>query len=143
MNKHFVSAFLCGLIFGLGLLLSGMSNPDKVLSFLDLFGNWDPSLMFVMIGAIAIAAIAFTWARGRTQSLFAEPLRLPTKKDIDRRLVLGSLGFGVGWGLAGFCPGPAIAALGAAAPEALVFVGAMLVGMVAFDIIERTRARLS
>lgn len=143
MNKLFVSAFLSGLIFGMGLLLSGMSNPGKVQSFLDLFGNWDPSLMFVMIGAIAVAAIAFTWARGRTQSLFSEPLRIPAKKEIDRRLVLGSLGFGVGWGLAGFCPGPAIAALGAAVPEAVVFVGAMLLGMVAFDIIERTRARIS
>ena len=143
MNKHFISAFICGLIFGMGLLISGMSNPDKVLSFLDLFGNWDPSLMFVMAGAIAVAAVAFTWARGRTLSLFEEPFRLPTKKEIDRRLILGSLGFGVGWGLAGFCPGPAIAALGTAASEAVVFVSAMLIGMIVYDLIERTRERLN
>lgn len=141
MNKHFVSAFLTGLIFGLGLLVSGMSNPDKVLSFLDLFGVWDPSLAFVMAGAIAVGVIAFTLIRGRTHSLWGEPLRLPTRKDIDSRLVLGSLGFGVGWGLAGFCPGPAVVALGTAAPKAIVFVAAMIAGMAIYEVLERSRAK--
>lgn len=141
MNKHFVSAFLTGLIFGLGLLVSGMSNPDKVLSFLDLFGVWDPSLAFVMAGAIAVGVIAFTLIRGRTHSLWGEPLRLPTRKDIDSRLVLGSLGFGVGWGLAGFCPGPAVVALGTAAPKAIVFVAAMIAGMAIYEVLERSRVK--
>jgi uncharacterized protein len=141
MNKHFVSAFLTGLIFGLGLLVSGMSNPDKVLSFLDLFGVWDPSLALVMAGAIGVGVIAFTLVRGRTHSLFGEPMRLPTRKDLDSRLVLGSLGFGVGWGLAGFCPGPALVALGTAAPKAIVFVAAMLAGMAIYEMIERARAK--
>lgn len=140
MNKHWVSAFLTGLVFGLGLLVSGMSNPDKVLSFLDLFGVWDPSLALVMAGAIAVGLVAFTRVRGRTHSLLGEPMRLPTRKDIDRRLVFGSLGFGIGWGLAGFCPGPAIVALGTAAPKALVFVAAMLAGMAIYEMIERSRA---
>lgn len=141
MNKHFVSAFLTGLIFGLGLLVSGMSNPDKVLSFLDLFGVWDPSLALVMAGAIGVGVIAFTLVRGRTHSLLGEPMRLPTRKDLDSRLVLGSLGFGVGWGLAGFCPGPALVALGTAAPKAIVFVAAMLAGMAIYEMIERARAK--
>lgn len=141
MNKHFISAFISGLIFGLGLLVSGMANPDKVLSFLDLAGNWDPSLALVMAGAIAVGVIAFTVVKGRTHSLLGEPLRLPVKKDLDRRLILGSLGFGVGWGLAGFCPGPALVALGAGAPKAIAFVAAMLAGMALYEVLEKIRAR--
>jgi uncharacterized membrane protein YedE/YeeE len=136
MNKHLISAFVTGLIFGIGLLISGMANPDKVLSFLDITGNWDPSLALVMGGAIAVGAVAFTFIKGRTHSLLGEPLRLPTKRDLDSRLVLGSLGFGVGWGLAGFCPGPAVVALGAGELKAVIFVIAMLAGMGIFEMLE-------
>ncbi|MDO9521427.1 MAG: YeeE/YedE family protein [Pseudohongiella sp.] len=141
MNKHFISAFISGLVFGLGLLVSGMANPDKVLSFLDLAGAWDPSLALVMAGAIAVGLVAFAAIKGRTHSLLGEPLRLPVKKDLDLRLIMGSLGFGVGWGLAGFCPGPALVALGAGAPKAAVFVAAMLAGMAIYELLEKTRAR--
>lgn len=139
MKKHFISAFLAGLIFGLGLLASGMANPDKVLSFLDLAGAWDPSLALVMAGAIAIGLIAFGFIKGRNQSLFGEPLRLPGKTQLDQRLVLGSLGFGIGWGLAGFCPGPALVAVGAGEIKAMVFVVAMLAGMGLFELLEKRR----
>lgn len=141
MNTHFISAFISGLIFGLGLLISGMANPDKVLSFLDLAGDWDPSLALVMAGAIAVGVIAFSLIKGRTHSLLGEPLRLPVKKDLDSRLILGSLGFGVGWGLAGFCPGPALVALGAGAPKAAVFVMAMVAGMAIFELLEKRQVR--
>jgi len=137
MNKHFISAFLAGLIFGLGLLVSGMANPHKVLSFLDLAGAWDPSLALVMAGAIAVGLIAFGFIKGRSQSLLGEPLRLPGKTTLDRRLVIGSLGFGVGWGLAGFCPGPALVAVGAGEIKAMVFVAAMLAGMGFFELLEK------
>jgi len=137
MNKHFISAFVTGLIFGIGLLVSGMANPDKVLSFLDLAGAWDPSLALVMGGAIAVGIIAFSFViKGRTHSFLGEPLRLPTKTELDSRLVLGSLGFGVGWGLAGFCPGPALVAFGAGEIKAIVFVVAMLAGMGLFEALE-------
>lgn len=139
MNKHFISAFISGLIFGLGLLVSGMANPDKVLSFLDLAGDWDPSLALVMAGAIAVGLIAFTLVKGRTHSILGEPMRLPVKKDLDNRLIMGSLGFGIGWGLAGFCPGPALVAVGAGAPQAIVFVAAMLVGMGIYEWVEKAR----
>lgn len=141
MNKHFISAFVTGLIFGLGLLVSGMANPDKVLSFLDIAGAWDPSLAFVMGGAIAVGVVAFTLIKGRTHSLWGEPLRLPGKKDLDSRLIMGSLGFGIGWGLAGFCPGPALVAFGTGAPKAIVFVIAMVAGMAIYEVIEKSRAK--
>ncbi|MEX0738711.1 MAG: DUF6691 family protein [Pseudohongiella sp.] len=139
MKTHFITAFLAGLIFGVGLLVSGMANPDKVLSFLDLAGAWDPSLALVMLGAIAVGLIAFSLIKGRSQSWLGEPLRLPGKTKLDRRLILGSLGFGVGWGLAGFCPGPALVALGAGEAKAAVFVAAMLAGMGLFELIESRR----
>ena len=130
-------AFVAGLVFGLGLLLSGMADPAKVLGFLDLAGAWNPSLVFVMVGAIAIAALAFALARRRTSALLGDALQLPTATAIDRRLIAGALLFGVGWGLAGFCPGPALVALGMGAGKALVFVAAMLAGMGLFELIER------
>tara|TARA_R100001039_G_C1784304_1_gene69259 strand:- start:112 stop:564 length:453 start_codon:yes stop_codon:yes gene_type:complete len=139
LKTHFITAFITGLVFGLGLLLSGMANPDKVLSFLDLAGDWDPSLALVMLGAIAVGVIAFTFIKGRSQSLLGEPLRLPSKTTLDSRLITGSLGFGVGWGLAGFCPGPALVALGAGEAKAAVFVAAMLAGMGLFELIERRK----
>jgi uncharacterized membrane protein YedE/YeeE len=134
------SAFGAGLLFGIGLVVSGMVNPAKVLGFLDLGGAWDPSLAFVMAGAVAVAAAAFALAGKRAATLLGAPLKLPANRDIDRRLVLGSLAFGVGWGLAGFCPGPAVVALGAGKLKALVFVGAMLAGMLVFELVERARA---
>lgn len=139
MKTHFITAFITGLVFGLGLLVSGMANPDKVLSFLDLAGAWDPSLALVMLGAIAVGIIAFSFIKGRSQSLLGEPLRLPGKTTLDSRLIIGSLGFGVGWGLAGFCPGPALVALGAGEAKAAVFVAAMLAGMGLFELLERRK----
>ena len=133
-------SFGVGLVFGLGLILSGMANPAKVLGFLDLAGPWDPSLALVMAGAIAVAAPAFFWARKRRVSLLGAPMQLPTATRLDRRLVLGSLLFGAGWGVAGFCPGPALVALGMGVPQAFVFVLAMLVGMGLFEAIERWQA---
>jgi len=132
-----VFALISGLVFGLGLILSGMANPAKVLAFLDLAGRWDPSLALVMAGAIAVALPAFAWAKRRKTSMLGTPLSLPTSTTIDARLVGGGLLFGVGWGLAGFCPGPALVALGMGEAKALLFVVAMLAGMGGFELIER------
>jgi uncharacterized membrane protein YedE/YeeE len=132
-----VSAFIVGLIFGIGLIVSGMTNPAKVQGFLDLAGNWDPSLAFVMGGAILVGLVAFRFAGKRERSLLGEAMRLPTATRIDRRLVLGGLAFGAGWGLGGFCPGPALASLVTGGGKALVFTGAMLAGMLVFEILER------
>lgn len=126
--------FVIGLIFGLGLVVSGMSDPAKVLNFLDLggirAGTWDPSLAFVMAGAVAVTFIGFRFVLKRPQPLFAERFHLPARDDLDRRIVAGPAIFGIGWGLAGFCPGPALTALGFGAPAAFLFVAAMLAGMV-------------
>ncbi|WP_213955729.1 YeeE/YedE family protein [Variovorax sp. dw_954] len=135
------AAFASGLVLGIGLLLSGMANPAKVLGFLDLFGRWDPSLALVMAGAIAVASLGFLAARRRTRSLLGTDMKLPGAGRIDRRLVLGSLVFGVGWGIAGFCPGPGLVALGMGEPKALVFVLAMVSGMAGFELIEWLRRR--
>lgn len=135
-SEHF-SALLIGLLFGFGLLVSGMANPDKVLSFLDLAGAWDPSLALVMAGAIAVGLIAFRVAGKRQHTITGETIRLPTNRTIDRPLLLGSLGFGVGWGLAGFCPGPALVAVGAGEAKAVVFVLAMLAGMAIYELFQR------
>jgi uncharacterized membrane protein YedE/YeeE len=142
MQKHLVSALLVGLIFGLGLILGGMTNPAKVIGFLDLFGNWDPSLALVMGGAVVIGLVTFKIAGGRTTSLIGEPMRIPTNSDIDHRLVVGSLVFGAGWGLAGFCPGPALVAFGSGSLKATIFVAAMVAGMGLFEIIERARQKV-
>ena len=116
-----------------------MANPAKVQGFLDLAGAWDPSLTFVMAGAIAVAAVAFALAKKRTASFLGAAMKLPSSRDIDRRLVVGSVLFGIGWGVAGFCPGPGLVALGMGEIKALVFVGAMLVGIGLFEIIEQRR----
>jgi uncharacterized protein len=134
-------ALLAGLVFGLGLILSGMANPAKVLGFLDLAGPWDPSLAFVMAGAIAVGLPTFAIARRRSRSLLDQEMRLPTSTQIDTRLVLGSVSFGIGWGLAGFCPGPALVALGMGQSKAFIFVAAMLAGMALFEWVERRRTR--
>ena len=134
-----LTALLAGLVFGAGLLLSGMADPGKVLGFLDLAGTWDPSLAFVMAGAIAVAAPAFAWVRLRNAAWRGVALQLPTGRTIDRRLMAGSVVFGIGWGLAGFCPGPAVVALGMGVGPAVVFVIAMLAGMGVFAWWDRRR----
>ncbi|MFS2136420.1 DUF6691 family protein [Duganella sp. Dugasp56] len=134
-----IISFACGLIFGLGLIISGMANPAKVLGFLDLAGKWDPSLAFVMAGAILIGFFAFLYAGRRQTTLLGMELKLPTSKNIDRRLIIGSILFGAGWGLAGFCPGPALVGLGMGLPKAVLFVLAMLTGMGLFELLERRR----
>ena len=139
MHRSHITAFAAGLIFGLGLLLAGMANPAKVLAFLDITGNWDPSLSLVMGGAIAVSAIGFYLTRQRSAPLFGDSFQVPTNRKLDKRLVLGALGFGVGWGLAGFCPGPALVALGTGSLKAVVFVAAMLSGMVIFEMLERKK----
>lgn len=137
------TSLLAGLVFGIGLMVSGMANPAKVLGFLDLFGRWDPSLALVMGGAVAVSAVAFAIARRRSASLLGAALKLPTARQIDRRLVMGSVLFGIGWGIAGFCPGPALVALGMGEAKALVFVAAMLAGMGLFEGLETARQRVA
>jgi hypothetical protein len=134
-----LASFVAGLVFGSGLLLAGMANPAKVLGFLDLAGAWDPSLALVMAGAVAVGSLAFARATRRRVSLLGDPMQLPTARHIDRHLVVGSVVFGVGWGLAGFCPGPALVALGEGAGQAAVFVLAMLAGMALHAWRERAR----
>ena len=135
------AALFAGLVFGIGLIVSGMANPAKVQGFLDLAGPWDPSLALVMAGAIAVGLPAFALAKRRKVSLLGTPLNLPANSAVDRRLLGGSLLFGVGWGLAGFCPGPALVALGMKEPKALVFVLAMLAGMALYEMFEHLRTR--
>jgi len=133
------ASWVAGVIFGLGLIVSGMADPAKVLGFLDLAGAWDPSLAFVMAGAISVAAVAFAMARKRTVSFLGAAMNLPKTRRIDRRLVAGSLMFGIGWGVAGFCPGPGLVALGMGEIKALVFVVAMLAGMGLYELLERRK----
>jgi len=139
-RMRILMALITGLVFGIGLIVAGMTNPAKVLGFLDLAGRWDPSLALVMAGAILVALPAFRVAARRRQSLLGEPMRLPTATRIDRQLVLGSLAFGAGWGLAGFCPGPALASLTTGAMQPLIFCAAMLAGMGIFELLERRRS---
>ncbi|WMD19471.1 YeeE/YedE family protein [Achromobacter seleniivolatilans] len=129
-------ALVSGVVFGLGLIVSGMANPAKVLGFLDIAGAWDPSLIFVMGGAVLVTAAGFAVLRRRHASLSGEPMRWPVASRIDARLATGSLAFGAGWGLAGFCPGPALVAAAAGVPQALIFVAAMIAGMALFSAFE-------
>ncbi|PLR59898.1 hypothetical protein QCBJ_28975 [Pseudomonas sp. QC2] len=135
-----LTALIAGLIFGLGLYLSGMTNPAKVLGFLDLAGEWDPSLALVMLGALVVSSVFFYFARLRRTSLLGAPMQMPTHRTIDRRLVLGSVVFGVGWGIAGLCPGPAVALLLTGQWQVGVFVLAMGVGMWVFEGLESRRS---
>lgn len=135
-----ITALLAGLLFGLGLMISGMANPAKVQGFLDLAGRWDPSLAFVMVGAIAVGSLAFFIAKRRKRSFLGMSMQLPASTVVTLRLVLGSAAFGIGWGLAGFCPGPALVALGAGYPKAIGFVAAMVAGMVVFEVFERMKS---
>ncbi len=134
-----IAALIAGLVFGIGLILSGMGNPAKVQNFLDIFGTWDPSLGLVMGGAIAVGLIAFTWAKRRKTSALGEPMQLPTATVVDRKLLTGAAMFGAGWGLAGFCPGPAVMNLATLQMEVWLFVAAMLAGMVLQHVTAKNR----
>jgi len=144
-----IAALLVGVLFGVGLAIAGMMNPAKVLGFLDITGAWDPTLAVVMAAGLAVNVIAYRLTMRRSRPLFAEAFQVPTRKDIDRRLVLGSAIFGIGWGIAGICPGPALASLGAGQwggsglyePGILIFVVAMLAGMGLFTLMERAGMR--
>ena len=135
--KHRISEFFVGLLFGLGLILSGMTDPSKVIGFLDIFGLWDPSLALVMRGAIAVGFFAFALAKKRTVNFLGGALHLPKSSQIDKPLVIGAVLFGAGWGLAGFCPGPALVSLVSGQIKAAAFVVFMLAGMQLFEILAR------
>lgn len=138
-----LTAFFAGLLFGLGLLLAGMANPSKVLAFLDVAGAWDPSLALVMTGAISVAIIPLRWARNTRRSLLGACMQLPVKSGLDARLMGGSLVFGIGWGIAAICPGPAVATLLTWRWQGLIFVLAMLAGMSLFSALESRRTACS
>ncbi len=129
-----------GLLFGCGLILSGMADPAKVLNFLDLAGTWDPSLAFVMLGAISVTALGYALAQRRKAPVLEPAFDLPPTSPVDRPLIIGSAIFGLGWGLSGFCPGPALTSLILAAPGTLVFVPAMFAGMAVADVMLRRAA---
>jgi hypothetical protein len=129
-------SLLSGLIFGIGLILAGMANPAKVLAFLDVAGQWDPSLGLVMAGAIGVGLIAFAVAKRRNLSYLGFSIQLPTNRVIDKRLVLGSLAFGIGWGLVGICPAPAFVLLGVGSSKGIIFVIAMVIGMGIYELLE-------
>jgi len=132
-----VASFVCGLIFGFGLLISGMTDPVKVLGFLDILGPWDPTLAFVMLGALAVSSIGFAFARRRGAPMLASQCLWPARRSIDASLVTGSILFGIGWGLVGLCPGPAIENLGTLSPRVVLFVVAMLLGMHLQEVCQR------
>lgn len=131
MDKFF--SLISGLVFGLGLVISGMANPAKVIGFLSITQNWDPSLAFVMGGAILVGVIAFLIAKRQSKSILGLPILLPTNSHIDKKLVIGAILFGLGWGLAGICPGPGLVLFAMGIPKGVAFVGAMLVGMILFE----------
>ncbi len=140
INKNHISRiseFVVGLMFGVGLMASGMTDPGKVIGFLDLFGAWDPSLALVMGGAVVVGFFAFALAKKRTTTFLGGALRLPTTNQMDKPLVIGSLLFGAGWGLGGFCPGPALVSMADGQAKAMLFVAAMLVGMLGFELMDR------
>ncbi|VVD62017.1 membrane protein [Pandoraea capi] len=142
--KKLIFALIGGLVFGVGLILAGMANPAKVLGFLDLAGKWDPSLAFVMGGAVAVGLVGFRLARSQPQAWTGEPRVWPSLRglgDVDKRLVIGALLFGVGWGIAGICPGPALVLLGAGSGKAVLFVAAMAVGMAIHAVVIRPEAK--
>ena len=140
INKNHISRaseFVVGLMFGVGLMASGMTDPGKVIGFLDLFGAWDPSLALVMGGAVVVGFFAFALAKKRTTTFLGGALRFPTTNQMDKPLVIGSLLFGAGWGLGGFCPGPALVSMADGQSKATLFVAAMLVGMLGFELMDR------
>ena len=140
INKNHISRiseFVVGLMFGVGLMASGMTDPGKVIGFLDLFGAWDPSLALVIGGAVVVGFFAFAFAKKRTTTFLGGVLRFPTTTQMDKPLVIGSLLFGAGWGLGGFCPGPALVSMADGQSKAVLFVAAMLVGMLGFELMDR------
>ena len=130
-----VVALLAGTLFGIGLTVSQMINPEKVLSFLDFFGDWDPSLALVMLGAVGVSAVVFRLALKQPRPVLAATFQVPSRSDVDGRLIAGGVIFGLGWGLVGWCPGPAIASLALAQVESFVFVAAMIVGMLLYRLL--------
>lgn len=132
-------AFIAGLTFGIGLIISGMANPANVIGFLDLAGKWNPSLAFVMMGAIPVTFMAFRWLESRQRTALNEEVHLPGKTHINPQLIIGSLLFGVGWAIAGFCPGPALVSIGFGEIKAVLFVVAMLIGMKLFDVLHKSK----
>jgi len=138
-----VSTFVVGTLFGLGLVVSGLINPAKVLNFLDLAGTWDPSLAFTMAAAVLVTAIGYRVVFQRRAPLLAGSFQLPAASDLDARLIGGAALFGIGWGLVGFCPGPAVAALSSGMTSPIVFVGAMLAGMALARMLDKPSLRLS
>lgn len=140
MRSFFVALFV-GLLFGIGLIVSDMNNPAKVLGFLDLAGAWDPSLALVMGGALIVGLLAFSFAGAMRKPLLGDEMCLPTATKVDRRLVVGALIFGAGWGLAGFCPGPALVSIAVGGTKPLLFSAAMLAGMIVFELLERLGGR--
>ena len=141
MNRvmQWVTAGLAGLLLGMGLILSGMANPAKVIGFLDVAGPWDPSLGLVMGGGLVVGSIGFALLKKQPKTLTGEPLNLPTSRKIDLRLVLGSVLFGIGWGITGICPGPGLVLLGAGIPEGVVYIASLLAGMSLYSLIEKLR----
>lgn len=137
--KIALAALLAGLLFGAGLLVSGMANPAKVINFLDVLGHWDPSLAFVMGGAVACTLVGFTVVKKFKSPVLAEQFQLPTRREIDKPLVIGALLFGVGWGVSGYCPGPLWTSLLGMAPGTLVFAATMLIGMWVSAVWKRSR----
>lgn len=133
----FFYALLSGLLFGLGLIVSGMTNPAKIIGFLDVTGHWDPSLAFVMLGAISVAFFTFKIAKGKPSTYIGQPLQLPSIKTLDLRLVLGSITFGIGWGLAGYCPGPSLTSMFSGYLQPFIFVVAMVSGMAIFEMVQK------
>ncbi len=135
--KNSIAALIVGFIFALGLAISGMTQPQKVIGFLDLFGHWDPSLIFVMAGAIFVHFFTYKWIRKRSSPLFSAQWHVPTNREITPALAIGSLLFGIGWGLSGFCPGPAITSLATLNSNIIIFVASMLAGMAIFKQIDK------
>ena len=141
--RALLTSFISGMVFALGLGISGMTRPIKVIGFLDFFGAWDASPAFVMIGAIAVYVAAYRWSRRMPSPLLAPDFSLPKRSDLDTKLILGAAIFGAGWGLSGFCPGPAITSLAVGAPAVLIFVAAMVVGMTLHTWVAESRAATS
>jgi uncharacterized protein len=135
--KVVMASFFAALIFGIGLGISGMTSPQKVLGFLDVFGSWDPSLLFVMGGAVVVHGLAYRWILKRPKPLLEAEFRVPARKDVDLRLIAGAFIFGVGWGVGGFCPGPAIVTAASGQLPALVFVGSMCAGFYLFRVLDK------
>lgn len=136
--RQLLSSFAAGLIFGAGLLVSGMADPANVLGFFDVFGTWNPTLAFVMAGGLSVTALGYRWCLKRSGPLCAAAYQIPTKQTIDMRLLAGAALFGIGWGLAGYCPGPALAASAGGLAEAALFSAAMLAGMLAWRLVEQS-----